>query len=172
MSANEGPSVQAANITEVNGESSVQPITDQNDEAVTPNFYHSPRGTKYWIPNVPTPLKPATGMVFGRWEDAVTLYQDYAQRAGFDIRLSTVARYKGVITHRYIVCSRFGNPNSNTGDSMDVTPASSKQRNSSFKVTDCQACIKLKPVKGTEGYSIYKFIEPHNMVLLMWTTWI
>ncbi|KAM0050666.1 putative transcription factor FAR family [Helianthus debilis subsp. tardiflorus] len=130
--------------------------------AVTPNFYHSPRGTKYWIPNVPTPLKPATGMVFGRWEDAVTLYQDYAQRAGFDIRLSTIARYKGVITHRYIVCSRFGNPNSNTGDSMDVTPASSKQRNSSFKVTDCQACIKLKPVKGTEGYSIYKFIEPHN----------
>ncbi|XP_022032688.1 protein FAR1-RELATED SEQUENCE 5-like [Helianthus annuus] len=127
----------------------------------------SPNGTKYWVPNVVPGCKPALFAEFDTWEDVVRMYQEYAENAGFDTRLSTIRRYNGQITHRYIVCNKEGKTRGKSVDSIVIESTPVKQHGSSVKVTDCKACIKLKrKVDGKERYMIYKFVEAHNHKLV------
>ncbi|XP_076883271.1 protein FAR1-RELATED SEQUENCE 5-like [Bidens hawaiensis] len=86
------------------------------------------------------------------------MYKLYADKAGFDTRLSTIKRHKGVITNRYILCNRAG---IYRGKDID-TLIKKSPRSINYKVTDCQARVRLKVVKGTPSFQLYEFVESHN----------
>jgi hypothetical protein len=128
---------------------------------VCSNVYQSPNGTRYWTPNVPLDLKPNVGSVYENWESVLSMYNTYAEEAGFCTRLGALKRVQGVITHRYILCSKAGKPKGQVIDTTDVNEKSPVRR-SKFKVTDCKARIRLKAIKGTESFMLYDFVEAHN----------
>ncbi|KAK1427748.1 hypothetical protein QVD17_16442 [Tagetes erecta] len=115
-----------------------------------------------WVPSVTNSNKPEVGAVFQKWEDVLNMYEAYAAKAGFDSRLSTIARTNSVITHRYIVCNKQGKPQPKNVDTMDTASRSSNKRNSNQKVTGCLACIRVRAVPGTTSFILYEFIEEHN----------
>lgn len=136
-------------------------------EVVSSNTYGSPNGTRYWVPDVVTQNKPVIGMTFVKLDDVVSMYQSYAEKAGFDIRLSTTKKKNGMITHRYIICSRAGKPIcSQNVDSMDPKSKYNLPRSVNFKVTDCKAGIKVKAVNGSTSFELYDFVESHNHPLV------
>lgn len=135
-------------------------------ESVRSNTFDSPNGSRYWIPNVLTVYKPALDMVFAKEEDAVSMYQSYAEKAGFDIRLSTTRKVNGSVILRYIVCSRAGLPTYKNVDSMVVKSVSKLPRSTNYKVTNCNAKIKIKVFKGSPGLRLYEFVESHNHPLI------
>ncbi|KAJ0536892.1 putative transcription factor FAR family [Helianthus annuus] len=89
------------------------------------------------------------------------MYEDYADKAGFATRLSTVKKKKGEITHRYIVCNKSGKPSTN-----DTVLYGISKTPGNIKVTGCSARIKFKVIPGTSTYTVYEFVEPHNHELL------
>jgi hypothetical protein len=90
------------------------------------------------------------------------MYETYSERAGFCTRLGVMKKNKdGIITHRYMMCTKAGKPKAQLVDSMDVK-SKSPARLSNFKVTDCKARIKCRSIKGTLGFEIYEFVEEHN----------
>ncbi|XP_071698952.1 protein FAR1-RELATED SEQUENCE 5-like [Rutidosis leptorrhynchoides] len=171
-----------------------------NQEHSTPNRnqgssgssvpFFTPNGTRYFIPEVPSIHKPVVGTVFNSLEEALVMYESYAEKAGFTVRKST-AKHKlnGELTHRLFVCNREGKPRLQTqADSLKRGPVMEKsqeqpvcneepnnepekkkpvrqRRNSNFKVTDCYARIKLRLIQGTEKCFLYGFVEEHNHVL-------
>ncbi|KAD2805750.1 hypothetical protein E3N88_39127 [Mikania micrantha] len=85
--------------------------------------------------------------------------------SGFGIRISGCKKWKGEITHRVLVCNKWGKPKNKKYDSLNpssMVPA----RGSMFKVTDCKALIRLKAVKGSSKYMLYDFFENHNHSLV------
>ncbi|KAI3775812.1 hypothetical protein L1987_45566 [Smallanthus sonchifolius] len=130
-------------------------------EGITSNVYRSPNGTKHWTPDVCIEDKPVLGMIFDKWEAVVTMYELYAEKAGFSTRLGAMNKSNDVITHRYMMCTRAGKPKSQNFDSMDISSVSTSRR-STFKVSDCGARIKLKAVPGTSSFIVYEFGETHN----------
>ncbi|XP_076944392.1 protein FAR1-RELATED SEQUENCE 5-like [Bidens hawaiensis] len=129
---------------------------------VHPNYCYTPYGTKQWIPDVPTDEKPYVGLRFNTWDDVVNMYKAYAAKAGFDVRISTTTRTKGVISHKYIVCSKAGSPRCKDVDTLETPSSSSKRRNINIKVTGCNACIRLKVPSSSVGFEIYNFSEAQN----------
>ncbi|XP_076934504.1 protein FAR1-RELATED SEQUENCE 5-like [Bidens hawaiensis] len=99
-------------------------------------------------------------------EDAVTMYKAYENKAGFDVRKSTSIWTKGVISHRYMVCSKSGSPRCKDVDTMDTSSSSTKRRNTNIKVIGCKAYIRLKLPPSGQGFEIYHFVEAHNHVLV------
>ncbi|KAK9049343.1 hypothetical protein SSX86_031688, partial [Deinandra increscens subsp. villosa] len=63
-----------------------------HEAVVSVNTFMSPKGTKYFIPEVEPQFKPVLGSLFENLDDAVNLYRSYAELAGFDTRLSTVKK--------------------------------------------------------------------------------
>ncbi|KAK1408438.1 hypothetical protein QVD17_40212 [Tagetes erecta] len=140
---------------------------DPKVQETTPHkSYYSPDGTQMWVPSVPNNEKPEVGAVFQKWEGVLNMYETYSAKAGFDIRLSTIVRTNGVITHRYILCNKNRKPRPKNVDTMDTASKSSNKRNSNQKVTGCLACIRVRAVPGTTNFIIYEFIEDHNHGLL------
>ncbi|XP_035832663.1 protein FAR1-RELATED SEQUENCE 5-like [Helianthus annuus] len=131
----------------------------EQQESIASNVYQSPNGTKYWTPNVPPDLKPYEGARFRTIDEAVGMYERYAERAGFSTRLGTSKRdkAKGVFKLRYILCSRANKPKD-----QEAGNTSSPKRCRSIKATDCKACVKIRRVKRSTDYVVYKFIEQHN----------
>ncbi|KAL9665701.1 hypothetical protein QQ045_000020 [Rhodiola kirilowii] len=73
------------------------------------NSFVSNSGTRHWIPKCPDEFKPRIGMVFTHVDDAIKFYKHYAYIAGFSVRLSTTnTRSDGVLTQKYLVCSKEG----------------------------------------------------------------
>ncbi|KAJ0599033.1 putative transcription factor FAR family [Helianthus annuus] len=146
-----------------------EPHIQDFQESVCSTFYHSPNGTRYWIPNVLEAYRPVLGTVFAKEEDAISMYQSqsHAEKAGFDIRLSTTKKSKdGTVTLRYIVCSRSGKPNCQNVDSMLLKSSSKLPRSTNYKVSDCKAKIKVKVFKGYPGLQLFGFVESHNHPLV------
>ncbi|XP_022003594.1 protein FAR1-RELATED SEQUENCE 5-like [Helianthus annuus] len=102
---------------------SAEPEADNHQESIASNVYHSPNGTKYWTPNVPPDLKPYEGARFRTIDEAVGMYEHYAERAGFSTRLGTSKRDKA------------------------------------------KGVFKLRRVKRSTDYVVYKFVEQHNHCL-------
>ncbi|KAK1427745.1 hypothetical protein QVD17_16439 [Tagetes erecta] len=115
-----------------------------------------------WVPSVTNSDKPEVGAVFQKWEDVLNMYEAYAAKAGFDSRLSTIARTNGVITHRYIVCNKQGKSRRKNVNTMDTASRSSNKRNSNKKVTGFLACIRVRAVPGPTSFILYELIEEHN----------
>ncbi|XP_022031658.1 protein FAR1-RELATED SEQUENCE 5-like [Helianthus annuus] len=144
-----------------------EPHIQDFQESVRSTYYHSPNGTRYWIPNVLEAYRPVLGTVFAKEEDAISMYQSYAEKAGFDIRLSTPKKSKdGTVRLRYVLCSRSGKPNCQNVDSMLLKSSSKLPRSSNYKVSDCKAKIKVKVFKGYPGLRLYEFVESHNHPLV------
>ena len=93
------------------------------------------------------------------------MYNTYAAKCGFYPRLGTIKRFKGVITHRYITCSKAGKPKLQDFDSMETSSITTSRR-SSYTVTNCKARIKLSAIFGTPKFHLYGFVETHNHCLV------
>ncbi|KAK9075528.1 hypothetical protein SSX86_003852 [Deinandra increscens subsp. villosa] len=137
------------------------------EESICSNFYDSPNGTRYWIPSVPSESKPKMHMKFDSWENAYAFYEAYAEQAGFSTKLAQSKKQKktGKVTMRYLSCSRGAKPTSkekNEVDSTEISPT----RLTSFKRTDCKAIMKIRVVKNTTQWEVFKFNEVHNHGLL------
>ncbi|XP_076890378.1 protein FAR-RED IMPAIRED RESPONSE 1-like [Bidens hawaiensis] len=132
------------------------------EESISRNVYQSPNRTTYWIPHVPLEYKLVPGAFYDKWEDVVTMYEAYAEKARFETRLGTTKYNKeGILTHRYILCNKAGQPAGQNFDSLDDC-TKSPVRHSNFKVTNCRARIKLSIEKGGMRFELYGFIENHN----------
>ncbi|XP_076943239.1 protein FAR1-RELATED SEQUENCE 5-like [Bidens hawaiensis] len=127
--------------------------------------YHTPNGTTYWKPNVPEEFVPVKDMEFETWDDAVNMYNTYADKSGFSIRLSTIKRVKGSVTHRYMLCTRAGKPKFQDFDSTNTNSASTSRRISS-KAVCCNARLRLKPVPNPMRFKIYDFVDIHTHELI------
>ncbi|KAK9079762.1 hypothetical protein SSX86_001435 [Deinandra increscens subsp. villosa] len=146
-----------------------------HEAVVSVNTFMSPKGTKYFIPEVEPQFKPVLGSLFENLDDAVNLYRSYAELAGFDTRLSTVKKQDKrkkeagkdlKITHRYVLCTRAGNPSCKKDDPLDVTSITNIPRSTNIKVTGCTARIRVKLLKTCNLYKLYEFREAHNHPLV------
>ncbi|XP_076937001.1 protein FAR1-RELATED SEQUENCE 5-like [Bidens hawaiensis] len=128
--------------------------------------YHTPNETTYWKPNVPEEFVHFKDMEFEMWDDVVNMYNIYADKSGFSIRLSTIKRVKGSVTHRYMLCTRADKPKFQDFDSSISNSASTSRRNSS-KAVCCNARLRLKPVPNTMRFKIYDFVDIHTHELIV-----
>jgi hypothetical protein len=107
--------------------------------------------------------KPVIFSKFENWGKVVSMYELYAEHAGFSTKLGQSKKNKkGVISHRYIKCDRAGKPRDKVIDTSVISPA----RLTASKRTDCPALLKARIVTGTSEFEIYKFVENHNHGLL------
>ncbi|MFS8023588.1 putative transcription factor FAR family [Helianthus anomalus] len=90
------------------------------------------------------------------------MYDLYADHCGFSTRLGTVKRKKGVITHRYIVCSNNGKPHSQNRNFNSLDETSLKIRQATFRVCDCKAGIRVRFDESSRVWVLYHFEENHN----------
>ncbi|KAJ0921925.1 putative transcription factor FAR family [Helianthus annuus] len=109
-------------------------------ESVASNIYETPNGTRYWTPIVPTGFKPFVKARFTTIEQAIAMYEQYAQLAGFGSRLGTSKKEKigdEIITvRRYVLCSRAkANKLKHKESNLDVVDSTSPSRRSNVKVT-------------------------------------
>ncbi|XP_076930568.1 uncharacterized protein LOC143595439 [Bidens hawaiensis] len=132
------PVVQETTSKEVLDLQTIVPLTNEtifSQSSVQQGMNHEADGTKQWIPDVPADEKPYVGLRFKSWDDAFNMYKAYAAKAGFDVRKSTSTWTKGVISHKYIVCSKAGSPRCKDVDTLETSSSSSKRRNINIKVT-------------------------------------
>ncbi|KAJ0486950.1 putative transcription factor FAR family [Helianthus annuus] len=109
------------------------------------------------------------------------MYNTYATQSGFSTRIGTSKNKKyhdnpntKISTHRYILCSREGqprvtesDPNAPSKNAPTIYDKSKKQhRRSRFTVSGCRARIKVRFDRATEQYKIYGFIATHNHCMI------
>ncbi|KAJ0603697.1 putative transcription factor FAR family [Helianthus annuus] len=124
---------------------------------------------------------PMVNSTFTHWEDIVMMYNTYATQPGFSTRIGTSKNKKyhdnpnmKICTHRYILCSREGqprvtesDPNTPSKNAPTIYDKSKKQhRRSRFTVFGCRARIKVSFDRDTEQYKIYGFIAAHNHCMI------
>ncbi|KVI12369.1 FAR1 DNA binding domain-containing protein [Cynara cardunculus var. scolymus] len=118
-------------------------------------------------PVVEEVIKPVIGYVYPSLDVAESIYQKYAESAGFEVRRSTQKiNPDGVIQNKYFVCSRFGLPLKKSFDSMVRRKHQRELRNSNIKRIGCTTSVKFRLMKGTTTYECYGFEEDHNHSLL------
>ena len=128
----------------------------------------SPGGSKMWIPVMDVSSSFRVGQEFDSVESVEQRYRNYAEIAGFDIRLSNKKTNKlGLVQTRYFVCNKEGVPTKREFDSMDVGHGEKKRRKSYVKRTGCKACVKVHYVSDIGRYVVYKFTETHNHMLYL-----
>ncbi|KAK9063805.1 hypothetical protein SSX86_017677 [Deinandra increscens subsp. villosa] len=136
---------------------------------ITSHVYATSSGTMLWMPEISESSKPIKGTIYNTWSDAVKAYDLYAEKAGFTTRIGTTKLHPKtkVITHRYILCHRASTQSSRKLRSCTSPSILSKRvRQSKIKVTNCEACIRLKPIADTTKYIVYEFVEAHNHCLI------
>ena len=146
----------------------------ESDEECVP----TPKGHKYYIPDVPVDEKPTEEEVFDNFDEAYNMYLEYSLKARFSIRKSTTKHKKGEITHKYILCSKAGKPRKtivkdtllqeklDEDNQTEGVKNPRKKRYSNYIVTDCEACVRFKAIRGTSSYKLYDFVENHNHPLV------
>ncbi|GJS18834.1 FAR1-related sequence 5-like protein [Tanacetum coccineum] len=146
---------------------------------IDPEFVPTPKGHKYWVPNVPVDEKPKTFTVFNTYDDAYNMYKEYAAKARFGVRKLGVKHHKGQITQRYVWCNKSGKPrktietntlneyvNLDGKEDENEDGKRKRKRRSSSTLTDCKARIGLKAILGTASYKLIDFVENHNHPLI------
>ncbi|KAL4564674.1 hypothetical protein LXL04_028742 [Taraxacum kok-saghyz] len=137
---------------------------ESDEEGVTANIIDSTGGShKLYQPIVPKEYLPNRDAKYKSLDEAIEMYTKYADKAGLDVRLNTITRFAddNSIRIRYVVCSKIGKIPNRSMNSLD-TSCSKKQRNSSFKVTNCKALIKFERIDRTENFKIRSFHDLHN----------
>ncbi|KAL9668574.1 hypothetical protein QQ045_006110 [Rhodiola kirilowii] len=128
---------------------------------VDSSSFVSDSSNRHWIPKCPEEFKPRIGMVFQHVHDGIKFYKSYAYIAGFSVRLSTTStRSDGVLTHRYLVCSKEGFKEKHTVvDSVVSVEQSERHRRDSRCGCSARMCLNI-----SDGgiYRVYSFEEAHN----------
>ncbi|XP_076950954.1 protein FAR1-RELATED SEQUENCE 5-like [Bidens hawaiensis] len=143
----------------------MQSVGVEHRGRVSSIVYHTSNGTTYWKPNVPEEFVSVKDMEFETWDDAVNMYNTYADKSGFSIRLSTIKRVKGSVTHRYMLCTRADKPKFQDFYSTNSNSASTSRRSSS-KAVCCNARLRSKLVPNTMRFKIYDFVDIHTHELI------
>ncbi|KAL9662559.1 hypothetical protein QQ045_027392 [Rhodiola kirilowii] len=121
----------------------------------------SDSGTRHWIPKCPDEFKPRIGMLFQHVNDAIKFYKYYAYIVGFSVRLSTTStRADGVLTHKYLVCSKEGFKGKHTlVDTVNSVEQSERHRRDNRCGCSARICLNIN-----DGgiYRVYSFEEAHN----------
>nr|GEV63384.1 protein FAR1-related sequence 5-like [Tanacetum cinerariifolium]GEZ21800.1 protein FAR1-related sequence 5-like [Tanacetum cinerariifolium] len=65
-----------------------------------PDFAPTPNGTPYWRPDLLEDEKPKLGDIFDTFDDGYNMYKVYSEKGRFNIRKSSIKRYKGKVTYR------------------------------------------------------------------------
>nr|GEX51042.1 protein FAR1-related sequence 5-like [Tanacetum cinerariifolium] len=103
------------------------------------------------------------------------MYKVYSEKGRFNICKSGIKRYKGKVTHRYVLCNRAGKVRSkfdiNTlkeadADDEEKDGNTKRKRKTVSGVTNCPAKIGLKVIHRTECYKLFDFVENHNHPLM------
>ncbi|KAJ9550849.1 hypothetical protein OSB04_014894 [Centaurea solstitialis] len=137
------------------------------NEICSSQVLEAPNGSKSWIPVVDESLKPVLKTCFDSLDHAISMYSNYAEAAGFDIRLTSKKVNKfGIVQIRYVVCSKSGVPKKTTFNPLEHSGRKKKIRNSNFKRCDCKAGVKFRLLKGVGKYELYDFVEEHSHPLL------
>ncbi|KAL9672266.1 hypothetical protein QQ045_028516 [Rhodiola kirilowii] len=68
----------------------------ENFDSMKP-FYYSQSGVAFWTPKCPDQHKPFVAQKFLSPDDVVKFYENYAQIAGFSVRVSTTISIDGVV---------------------------------------------------------------------------
>ncbi|KAM0040631.1 putative transcription factor FAR family [Helianthus debilis subsp. tardiflorus] len=126
----------------------------------------SPRtGKKYYKPDVPLSLRPEIGMIFPTLDEAYKFYERYAKEGGFTVRKNTQVTKHGVISLKYLVCSKEGHKPYYKIDTLKESNASDskekKRRNRASIRTGCPAHIRFQ-ICDNNKYKVYGFFEDHN----------
>ncbi|PWA73295.1 FAR1 DNA binding domain-containing protein [Artemisia annua] len=91
------------------------------------------------------------------------MYEEYAEKAGFSVRLSTQNCLKsGVVDRKYLVCNREGLAKGVNKDTMNEETSENQIRTSSISRTGCMAKVKFKLNESHTKYELYDFVEEHN----------
>ncbi|KAK9060504.1 hypothetical protein SSX86_021208 [Deinandra increscens subsp. villosa] len=136
---------------------------------ISSKVFASPNGTMLWKPDVPTEFKPFIGVVFDSWSDALKMYNDYADKAGFSTRLGTTKKNRKPtkdVTHKYVLCNRAGTATLKNSSFYTSPSVVHKRRRTKSNLTNCGACIRFKVIKGTPKFSVQGFVETHNHRLI------
>ncbi|KAF5781947.1 putative transcription factor FAR family [Helianthus annuus] len=130
----------------------------------------SPRtGLPYYIPDVPLSSRPVIGMIFSSLEQACQFYENYAKLGGFTVRKNTQTTNRGVISLKYLVCSKEGHKifrriNTLKDDKESGSKEKQIRRRPSIR-TGCLAHLRLQ-ICETNKYKVYSFVERHNHELV------
>lgn len=151
-----------------------------NGSSFSSGIIKNPDGSVLFIPDVPAEVKPLIGTFFKNYDAAVDYYNEYAKKAGFSVRRSTIKFNKKTI-NRYVLCNKAGLPRKrvsvntmnppadnsmNPSEGNSTNPPVKQRRRSNFKVINCKARICLKGIRGSESFTLVKFIEGHNHPML------
>ncbi|PWA65873.1 FAR1 DNA binding domain-containing protein [Artemisia annua] len=91
------------------------------------------------------------------------MYEEYAEKAGFSIRLSTQNCLKsGIVERKYLVCNREGLAKGVNKDTMNEETSDNQIRTSSISRTGCMARVKFKLNESHTEYVLYDFVKEHN----------
>ena len=106
---------------------------------------------------------PKIGNKYRTLDDCIKMYEEYAEKAGFSVRLSTQNCLKsGIVDRKYLVCNREGLAKGVNKDTMNEETSETQIRTSSISRTGCMAKVKFKLNESHTEYELYDFVEEHN----------
>nr|KAJ0210169.1 hypothetical protein LSAT_V11C400212330 [Lactuca sativa] len=118
----------------------------QKEQSLVTHDYVSPGGSSYWIPVVSDHIKPRINSIVESYSTALSMYNNYASFAGFDLRLGLIRTTESDLSHN------------------DICYAIGKRRKDSFRC-ECKVKIVCILVHGTNKYMVVEFVEQHNREL-------
>ena len=122
-----------------------------------------PDGTFHYKPIVEDSDRPQKGKKYKTIDDCIRMYEEYAEKAGFSVRLSTQNSLKsGIVDRKYLVCNREGLAKGVNKDTMSEETSETQIRTSSISRTGCMARVKFKLNESHTEYILYDFVEEHN----------
>jgi hypothetical protein len=125
------------------------------------SVYSDLEGTRFWVPKVKRDLVPFVDRCFSTFHDVVAAYRAYAEAAGFVVRVGGFKKWKGVITHRILLCNRAGYSKTIKKEGTVVDSVEEGGVKTTFS-TNCPACLKVKAVTKSSSFVVYKFDDRHN----------
>jgi hypothetical protein len=135
--------------------------------AIATNETETPGGTRYWKPMVEADLIPKKGKLYDSLQKGIHGYALYADKGGFDIRLSTQRKLKGgFIKEKYVLCNKAGIPTNINIDTLDPANSGKTVRNTNIQITGCKAQIRFTSIPGSTKYRVSDFVDEHNHMLV------
>ncbi|XP_076947332.1 protein FAR1-RELATED SEQUENCE 5-like [Bidens hawaiensis] len=93
------------------------------------------------------------------------MYYKYAEESSFSVRKGRTKKWKGVVTHKYLRCNKYGTSQSKRSfDSLSEPSMYVRQK--TFTVTDCKAHVGVSFCRETCNFILSKFVEDHNHCLV------
>ncbi|PWA57295.1 FAR1 DNA binding domain-containing protein [Artemisia annua] len=112
-------------------------------------------GSFHYKPIVEDFDRPKIGNKYRTLDDCIRMYEEYAEKAGFSIRLSTQNFLKsGVVDRKYLVCNREGLAKGVNKDTMNEETSETQIRTSSISRTGCMAKVKFKLNESHTEYEL------------------